>query len=68
MRTTTCLFILFILCSCASEVKNYKNSLDDFGPMVLGWNHKIITAAVEEDGLLTLKGVRTAAMAAYCDA
>jgi len=50
---------LFILSGCAQEVKH----VDDYKTeMVTSWNQKIMTIAEAEDGLLTLKGVRTASM------
>ncbi len=56
------IFILFsfsLLQSCSEN----KLNIDDFEPdLVISWNQKIFELAVEEDNLLTLKGVRTAAM------
>ena len=51
--------ILVTLSGCAQQVKH----ADDYNAeIVTSWNLKIMTIAVAEDGLLTLKGVRTASM------
>lgn len=40
-----------------------KTTIAEYGPEVLNtWNQKIMDVAVEEDGLLTLKGLRTCSM------
>lgn len=40
-----------------------KISIAEYGPEVLNaWNQKVMEVAVEEDGLLTLKGLRTGSM------
>lgn len=53
------LLSLFILQSCK------KNAIeaDNFNPeIIISWNKKIMDMAIVEDGLLTLKGIRTEAM------
>lgn len=48
-----------ILSGCTQQVKH----VDDYNAeIVISWNQKIMEIAVAEDGLLTLKGVRTASM------
>jgi hypothetical protein len=55
-------FVLFsfsIIQSCCES----KININDFKPdLAISWNQKIMEIAIEEDNLLTLKGVRTAAM------
>lgn len=50
------LFINFSIITEKSSIKNYNPRI------VTSWNKKIMELAVAEDGLLTLKGVRTEAM------
>ncbi|MDT0606875.1 vanadium-dependent haloperoxidase [Croceitalea rosinachiae] len=48
-----------ILLGCKKE----EISIEDFNPEILvSWNEKLIKIAIEEDGLLTLKGLRTTSM------
>lgn len=62
MKTITSLFFflsLFLFQSCVEGERN----MDDYdADVVLSWNQKIMEMAIAEDGLLTLKGVRTEAM------
>lgn len=52
-------FSIITLSGCAQPVKH----VDDYNAeIVISWNQKIMAIAVAEDGLLTLKGVRTASM------
>ena len=58
----TFIFVLFSFVILQSCSKN-KTIIDDYSPDVaISWNQKILELAIEEDNLLTLKGVRTAAM------
>ena len=51
--------ILILLHSC----KTAEINIEDYNTEILtSWNEKVINYAKEEDGLLTLKGVRTAAL------
>ncbi|HMC00978.1 MAG TPA: vanadium-dependent haloperoxidase [Flavobacteriaceae bacterium] len=53
------LLFIFSIQSC----KTKKIEANDFKPEIItSWNKKIMNMAIEEDGLLTLKGVRTEAM------
>lgn len=56
------IFVLFsfsIIQSCSDN----KTNIDDYEPdIAISWNQKVLELAIEEDNLLTLKGVRTAAM------
>ena len=56
------IFVLFsftIIQSCSEN----KTTIEDYEPHVaISWNDKLFELAIEEDNLLTLKGVRTAAM------
>ncbi len=55
------LSILMVLLTTACKDKPI--ATDDFGPeMAVAWNELLMKMATEEDGLLTLKGVRTEAM------
>lgn len=52
-------FSFFLIQSCSEK----KTNIDDYGAeVVTSWNQKILELALAEDNLLTLKGVRTAAM------
>lgn len=58
----TFIFVLFSFAIFQSCSKN-KTIIDYYSPDVaISWNQKILELAIEEDNLLTLKGVRTAAM------
>lgn len=58
----TFIFVMFSFSIFQSCSKN-KTIIDDYAPNVaISWNQKILELAIEEDNLLTLKGVRTAAM------
>lgn len=56
------IFILhlgIVLLSCSED----KKDIDQYdADVIISWNEKIFELAIEEDNLLTLKGVRTAAM------
>ncbi len=53
------LFGIILIQSCSKN----KMNIDDFSPEIaISWNQKIMQLAIAEDNLLTLKGVRTAAM------
>ena len=52
--------LLMLLFGCQSEKIDTENFPAD---VVLSWNEKIMELAIEKDGLLTLNGVRTEAMA-----
>lgn len=53
------LLIVFIFSNCSEKELNP----DEFNPEILiAWNEKLMKIAVEEDGLLTLKGLRTTSM------
>ena len=58
------LMMLMLLISCSSLQTHDKHKPDfELSAMVGNWNQMIIETAIKEDGLLTLKGVRTATMA-----
>ena len=61
-KTSIFLFVLlsfFLFQSCLER----KTNIDDYdADLVISWNQKIMEMAIAEDGLLTLKGVRTEAM------
>ena len=59
-KEMTITMAILIVCSCSSTDINIEDFISD---TVLTWNEKIMNLAIEEDGLLTLKGVRTEAMA-----
>lgn len=55
--------VLLFLISCSSTQQQSTRSINkQSATMITSWNKKIIESAIKEDGLLTLKGVRTAAM------
>ncbi|RPI69968.1 MAG: phosphatase PAP2 family protein [Ignavibacteriales bacterium] len=55
-------FVFFIFITLQSYSQE-KINVDDYNAeLLISWNKKIMDIAVEEDGLLTLKGLRTAAM------
>jgi hypothetical protein len=57
--TSILLFTIFLISGCKNETINP----DDYrSEQVTAWNKKVMAYAVEEDGLLTLKGLRTEAM------
>lgn len=56
------LFALLLLNCSSNQHKHSDNNIELPAAMVSSWNQKIIATAIKEDGLLTLKGVRTAAM------
>ncbi len=63
VRFSQILLILLVLSlsllSCSKKVLQ----VEDYGPEVLlSWNEKVMALAVAEDGLLTLKGLRTTTM------
>ena len=54
-----CLVVLILSQSC----KTNSVKVDDYNSkIIISWNEKIMNYAIEEDGLLTLKGVRTEAL------
>ena len=62
MSTTLCLVILFVNCQKTSPPPQTYKPQDFSSSLALKWNNQILNMAVEEDGLLTLKGVRTTAL------
>jgi hypothetical protein len=57
------LFKILLLCLLLQSCVQNKINTDDYNADILiSWNQKIMEIAVAEDGLLTLKGVRTASM------
>ncbi|WP_420592741.1 vanadium-dependent haloperoxidase [Robiginitalea biformata] len=55
-----CIFVLALLFGCADK----EVQPEDYSPeMAIQWNDRIMELAVEKDGLLTLNGVRTEAIA-----
>lgn len=56
--------LLIAVCSIIISCKSDKISIGNFSPeILLTWNKKIMDLAIEKDGLLTLNGVRTEALA-----
>ena len=56
--------LFFIILACLISCQSNEISVDAYKPdVVIQWNEKIMALAVEKDGLLTLNGVRTEAMA-----
>ena len=54
----------FIVLMLTLQCTDINTEIDDFNAdIAIAWNKRILELAIEEDGLLTLKGVRTAAMA-----
>lgn len=59
----TC-FLSLILIAVLFSCKSKKLTIENYPPdLVIAWNEKIMSLAVEKDGLLTLNGVRTEALA-----
>ncbi|MEQ8364934.1 MAG: vanadium-dependent haloperoxidase [Cyclobacteriaceae bacterium] len=55
---------LLILTLLGCQSKNHATQQNQFnGEVITAWNDKIFKTAIEEDGLLTLKGLRTASLA-----
>lgn len=63
MKTLMPLVCLLILTACATEPQKPTTKRVQIPPnLITEWNEHIINTAIEEDGMLTLKGVRTAAL------
>lgn len=61
--THTCL-MTFIGLSCLLSCTSEQLNINTYGPeIIITWNEKIIELAEKKDGLLTLNGVRTEALA-----
>ena len=60
LQFVSAIFFYFLMMGCMPKT----SSIADYSPeIILQWNQKIMEIAIEEDALLTLKGVRTEAMA-----
>ena len=55
-------FSFILVLSCMSYFTQSQEPMTKSSESIAEWNKKLFEIAIEEDGLLTLKGVRTAAM------
>ncbi|MGJ8662605.1 MAG: vanadium-dependent haloperoxidase [Marinicella sp.] len=63
MKSILINILILLLLSCQSNQQKQTQRINQqSASMVSSWNQKLIETAVREDGLLTLKGVRTATM------
>ena len=63
MKSIFNLAVVLLLISCSTTQQRHLNSINNTSTAMIGsWNQKIIETAIKEDGLLSMKGVRTAAM------